>query len=222
MKLVFSAMALCGLAACGGSSVGGAGGGADMSPQVPTLSQFETSVRSFGATADRIDLLTDTVPRNIPSSGTSTFAGPALLSVEGFTNSYAMTGDSRLTINFANDDMSGGVTNFRGVDETGRGVNVAGQIAFTDGLVGSDDTSGLFAVDFNGNLTAGSDRIALDGIAIGNFEGNRTSGNIRTRAIQAVSGTSGSFIVDQGFPPSMTATMNGNTAIADFAFVGEN
>jgi hypothetical protein len=215
MKLVMSAIALASLAACGGA-------GTDLSPQVPTLSQFETSVRSFGATADNIDSMTDTVPRNIPSTGTSTFSGPALLSVDGFTNSYAMTGDSRLTVNFANDDMSGGVTNFRGVDENGRGVNVGGQIAFTDGLVGSDGTSGLFAVDFNGNLTAGSDRMALDGIAIGYFEGNRTSGSIRTRAIQAFSGTSGSFFADQGFRPSMTATMNGNSAVADFAFVGEN
>jgi hypothetical protein len=101
-------------------------------------------------------------------------------------------------------------------------VNVGGQINYTDGLVGSDTTSGLFVVDFDGNLTAGSDRIALDGVAVGNFEGNRTSGSIRTRALQAVSGTSGSFVVDQGVPVSMTATMNGSFAIADFAFVGEN
>ena len=94
MKLVMSAIALASLAACGGA-------GTDLSPQVPTLSQFETSVRSFGATADNIDSMTDTVPRNIPSTGTSTFSGPALLSVDGFTNSYAMTGDSRLTVNFA-------------------------------------------------------------------------------------------------------------------------
>lgn len=216
MKLVMSAIALASLAACGGA-------GTDLSPQVPTLSQFEASVRSFGATAERIDLLEDTGPNKVTlSTGTSTFRGPALLSVRSMADQYSMTGDSRLTINFANGNMNGGVTNLIGVNQVGRRVDVTGGVTYTDGDIGTGDNRGLFLVEYNGDLTAGSDQIAMEGIAVGQFEGNRTAGDIRMKALQATSGTSGSITVNEGLPVTMIATMNGNFAVADFAFVGEN
>ncbi len=222
MKIVMSAVALAGLVACGGS------GSTDMTPtkpstvSTPTFGQLETSVRGVEADQLRIANLTPTTTRNIPTSGTSTFTGGALLAVRRGQAEYNLVGDSALSVNFANGRMIGRANNFKGANSRGETFNAAGQLNYSGGQVGLGASPNVFVVNFDGNLAAGADTIGVNGVALGAFSGNRVNGSIRTKAVQGIAGTPGSLTVGQGIPPGMTATVNGQTAIGDFGFVGEN
>ena len=68
----------------------------------------------------------------------------------------------------------------------------------------------------------GGSTIVGDGTTIGYPDGNRVNGDIRTGAIQSVSGTVAAVAVGNGLPPGFTAAVNGKTAVADFILTSEN
>lgn len=216
MKFCACAATLALLTACGGS-------GTDMTPAVPTRAQLGTDINAILGDLNRIDDLAPTSTANMPTSGSSTFNGGALVIASRGNVEYNLIGDSSLTVNFANDSMSGQASNFRGFTGSGTLIAAPGQLTYSGGQIGIGGDANAFSLSYNGALNAGGDRLAMRGNATGFFSGNRTAGQVRTRAVQGVSGTVGS-ITDNlpGGTPNMTATVNGAPAVADFTLYGEN
>ena len=218
MKLFACAATLALLAACGGSNM-------DMTPatpRAPTLSDLYGDVSQLQGEVNRITAQTPTSARNMPTSGTSTFRGGAIVVANRGATEYNLIGDSALTVNFGTGQMSGQASGFRGFDNRGVTFAAPGQITYSGGQIGVGGVPSAFSLSYRGSLDAGGDRVALSGNATGAFGGNRTNGTIRTRSILGVSGTSGSLTVQSGGTPNMVATVNDAPAVADFSFFGQN
>lgn len=215
----FAGIAVLGLlAGCGG----GGTGTVDMSGTAPTIAQLQARFEKANAVQQEVEGYYATTPKNVPTSGSSTFTGPAVLGVDRGTASYFLMGDSALTMNFGTQAMSGQVKNLAGATGNGNTFAVGGQINYSTGRIGVLGDPVLFATQYSGNLTAGRDTIVVNGTLFGNFQGNRTQGAIRTRAIQAIDATPGSGLDQYGLPESMSVTVNGKPATGQFAIVGQN
>ena len=191
-------------------------------PGAPSISELSRDLTGLENDYDRISRMALTTERNMPTTGSSTFnGGAAVLATRGSTE-YNLIGDSQLTVNFATERMSGRASNFRGFTGNGRTFNAGGQLTYSGGQIGIGGDPRAFSLTYNGTLNAGGDQMALRGNATGLFSGNRSSGPIRTRAVQGISGTAGSITEQAGGTPNMTATVNGNPFVADFVFFGEN
>lgn len=212
----FAVLAL--VAACGGSGTGNV----DMGGTAPTLAELTDRANAADVLGTKISNYSPTSTANVPTSGTSTFRGPAALLIERGAVNYYMIGDSTLTMDFDKNAMSGNAKNFEGGTGSDRLFAASGQVNYTSGRIGTGLETGLFTTNYNGTLGVLGDTINIRGTALGNFQGNRVTGAIRTKAIQAVDGTPGSDVDLAGLPASMTATVNGKSAIGLFVMAGEN
>lgn len=227
----FVALALCALlTACGGGGTGNVdivptspAPGTPTPPVVsaPSVSALQSRLDAAAATRTAVSRLPLTTVANIPTAGSATFSGPALITAKRGAINYEMIGDSRLTMNFGTRQMGGNITNVAGRRGNGSTFAAPGQITYSTGQFPTGG-SRLFAVDYNGRVNAGGDQIALRGEAIGSFSGNRSSGPIRTTAIQAVDGSPGSDVAKATGLPNMTATVNGQAAVGQILIVGQN
>lgn len=215
MKRFVSFALLVLMAACGGS-------GTDMSGTPPTLDQLRARYDKALVVQQRVESYRATTDRNVPTSGSSTFTGPAVLGIAQGNASYLLMGDSTLTVNFGKQAMSGQVKNIDGITGNGKTFDVGGQINYGSGRLNVLGDPALFTTRYSGNLYTGSDSIVVNGTLFGNFQGNRTQGSIRTKAIQAIDVTPGFGLAQFGLPESMSVTVNGRPANGQFAIVGEN
>ena len=101
--------------------------------------------------------------------------------------SHHMVGDTRLGINFVSSQMDGEITN---IQDRRRNVNTFFAASQIDYDIGNFPTGrNIFDINYDGALTIGTNRIAIDGKAVGGFYKNSSRG--RTSAVQAIDGTLG-------------------------------
>ena len=235
-NMLAASVALIMLAACGGG-----GGGVDMvptsPPQTPTsgpstpgqptspsqpgaqpanpapsTNALQTRLDAAVAARRTVTALSSTPGANVPVNGTSTFSGPALLKVSRGSASYSIVGDSRLNLDFGSRQMSGAITNLQGSRGNGTTFSAPGRITYDTGAIRAGQN--VFTLDYDGSFSVGSDRIALDGRAIGGILGPNAS------AIQALDGTPGTDIV-KGSVPNMTVQVNGQPAVGELLIIGQ-
>jgi hypothetical protein len=190
-------------------------------PTAPTKNSLKARLDEAALARQSVSRLNQTEIANMPTSGSSTFSGPALLSVSQGGQTYEMVGDSRLAVNFGNREMTGGITNIEGQRSNGNTFAAPGKITYDNGRFSNQNRS-VFAVDYEGDLTVGNKKIAVDGTAIGAFAGNRPNATIKPSGIQAFDGTPGSTIGDSTGLTNMTATVNGQSAIGQILITGRN
>ena len=140
------------------------------------------------------------------------------MTVSRGTAAYQMIGDSRLGVNFGSRQMDGKITNIQGRRGNGKTFSAAGQIDYDTGNFPSGRS--VFGVDYSGLLTVGTDRIAIDGRAIGGFFGNPDGGG--TSAVQAIDGTPGTDAARSIGVSNMTTRLNGEAASGQIRIIGQN
>jgi hypothetical protein len=190
-------------------------------PTAPSRNTLQARLDEAIVVQSDLSKLNQTVSKNMPTSGSSTFSGPALLSVSQGGQTYEMIGDSKLAVNFGNSKMTGGVTNIEGRRSNGSTFAAPGKIAYDNGEFDSLNRN-VFAVDYAGSLAVGNKTIAVDGAAVGAFFGNRPNAAIKTSGFQALAGTRGSQIGNSTGLTNMTATVNGQPAIGQIFITGRN
>lgn len=188
----------------------------------PTSNALTARLNSALSARTAVARLPQTTVANTPTSGRSTFNGPALITVVQGTKNYSIVGDSRLTMDFDNRQMGGGITNLEGRTGDGSPFAATGTIDYSTGKFPNSGTSPVFGTAYKGNLNVADNTIALEGRAVGSFLGNRDSGTVRPRAIQALDGTAGSDVAKSAGFSNMTATINGRTATGQLLIVGQN
>ena len=236
-KMLAASIALIMLSACGG---GGAGGvdmvptnppqtpapgpsapgqptspsqpGAQPANPAPSTNALQARLDAAATARRTVSALSSTPRANVPVSGSSTFSGPALLKVSRGTASYSIVGDSRLNLDFGSRQMSGGITNLQGQRGNGTTFSAPGRITYDTGAIRAGQN--VFTLDYDGNLSVGNDRIALNGTAVGGILGANGS------AIQALDGTPGTDIVKNSIP-SMTVQVNGQPAVGEMLILGQ-
>lgn len=190
-------------------------------PTAPTKNSLTARLDEAAIARRTLSGLNQTTTANMPTSGSSTFSGPALLTVSQGGQTYEMVGDSRLAVSFGSRVMTGGISNIEGQRSNGSTFAAPGRISYDNGRFASGNRS-VFAVDYAGNLAVDNKKIAVDGTAIGAFYGNRTNTAIKPSGIQALDGTPGSTIGDTTGIRNMTATVNGQSAIGQILITGRN
>lgn len=183
----------------------------------PTVNALDARLDAAVAARNAVSNLAPTRAASVPTSGSATFAGPALMKVSKGAVSYEMVGDSRLAVNFGTHQMGGNITNIQGQRGNGTTFSAGGQIDYETGVFPTGRN--VFGVDYDGVITVGKDRIALDGRAVGGFYGNPSGGG--TSAIQAVDGTPGTEIIEGTRISNMTARLNGQPATGQILIIGQ-
>ena len=222
------------LAGCGG----GGTGNVSMDPATPSPGTSGTPGTTTPAVAptrnalngridkaltlqDSLSTLSQTTNANLPISGSSTFAGSALMAIDRGTTSYSMVGNSRLNVNFKTQTMTGAITNVEGRRADNTTFAAPGKITYGNAAFGDAGQAGLFTVDYAGNLKVDNDTISMSGKALGAFKGNRSGTAIPPQGIQAVDGTTGTAITKET-GARMTAKLNGAPAAGQIAITGKN
>ena len=178
----------------------------------PTADALQARLSDAATARKTVSALSSTPVANVPVSGSATFSGPALLKVSRGSASYFIVGDSRLNLNFGSRQMSGGITNMQGRRGNGTTFSAPGRITYDTGAIRTGQN--VFTLGYDGSLSAGNDRIALDGTAVGGILGPNGS------AIQALDGTPGTDIV-KGSIPNMTVQLNGQPAVGELLIIGQ-
>lgn len=122
-------------------------------------------------------------------NATAQFNGNAAICAPAPDCTNTLVGDLQLTADFGAGTMDGSATNFLNFDSEAEKVkNVSGQITFSNGVIGEENTND-FVMDANGSLTSGALDIDIDGQVDGTFKGT---------PIQGLKGTSlpGTIVVD--------------------------
>lgn len=184
----------------------------------PTANALKARLDAAAAARTTVSKLDLTRAASVPTSGSAVFSGPALMKVSKGPASYQMVGDSRLAVNFGSHQMDGKITNIQGQRGNGTTFSAAGEIDYDTGTFPTGRN--VFGVDYNGVITVGKDRIALDGTALGGFYGNPTGGG--TSAIQALDGTPGTQILNGVQISNMNASLNGQPATGEILIIGQD
>jgi len=191
-----------------------ANGGADAVPPPPmSLQAYDVQTASDDAAILRIAGNIDEGLRGIPGTNWSSVpvAGQALfLGIgQGAVGDLTFRGDAVVTIDFSEDDITGGIQNIVGADAT-RTYTGDGAIILSGGdlrLTRPTD----FAVDYAGTLDFGIATVELDGTMTGLLRGTRL-GVTQRSPIKALSAadTDGMALVD-GVPTDIDLTIVGET-----------
>ena len=222
------AAALLLLAGCGG----GGTGNVSMAPAkpstgtptpavAPTRNALKGRIDQAVALQNSLSTLSQTTNANLPISGSSTFAGSALMTIDRGTTSYSMVGDSRLNVDFKTQTMTGAITNVEGQRANNTTFAAPGKITYGNATFGDAGKASVFTVDYAGNLKVDNNDISMSGKALGAFYGNRSGTAIPPQGIQAVDGTTGTDIT-KGTGARMTAKLNGAPAAGQILITGKN
>lgn len=152
------------------TAVAMAAGCSDSSGSSASRPDYEDLSDEFDALATETEMVAVTEPSALPTSGGATYDGAMLISTSGAGGiPTELAGDLALTADFADDDISGRVTN---VASQG-GTEYDGSIRLDGGEIdrspGPDEYQ--FDYDVNGVLTAGSGDLTFEGDGVGFFGG---------------------------------------------------
>ncbi|SHF82961.1 hypothetical protein SAMN05444339_1158 [Loktanella atrilutea] len=185
----------------------------------PTRNVLNARITEAGRVRAELQSLDQTRIADVPTSGRSVFTGPAIMTVSQGAKSYQMVGDSRVAVDFGSRAVTGNVKNIQGRRENQSTFTASGGIDYSNGTLGTGRSANILAFDYAGNLKVGSDKIGLDGTAIGALYDNPASGKTPPQGLQALDGTPSSQIGQSVRTPNMTATVNGKTAVGQI-YVG--
>ena len=207
MSLMISTL----VSACGGATT-------------PNLAGLETRINSARAQADRINALSGTAFRAMPTHGAATFVGSAGLVIDPVEatdrDDIVVVGDARLTADFQNGAMTGRITNMvAATDITAAGavvstVNGAIEIGANTSVIGDDFDDNLtnranqWYADYGGTITVQGVNYAVEGNIDGEFKGTRTKPAAGLSAVKAVVGVdSDGFAVVNGRREEVAVTL---------------
>ncbi len=213
------------LAACGGGGDGmvpvtsNPSGSGTPTPKAPSQDSLTARLEEAAFARRTLSDPEQTTGASIPASGSSTFSGPALLTVSQGGQKYEMVGDSKLAVSFSREEMTGGITNFEGRRTNGSTFTAPGKIEYDNGIFFNQS---VFAVDYAGSLAVDNKKIAVDGAAFGAFLRSSSNATTKPSGIQAFDGTSDSTIGKSTGITNMTATVDGKSAIGEILITGRN
>lgn len=156
---------------------------------VESNERFEQQADAALARVNRISALSPTSADRIPASGTSTFRGPAGISVtRGITSTepdYLILGDATVNARFGDETMKGNIANLRGIAPLGGNRAVRADVSGTVTLGANGSSIGdnpattpreapnSWTSNFRADLEIDGQQVTSSGRIGGTFVGNR-------------------------------------------------
>lgn len=150
----------------------GCGGGADYAEAYAARSDANNAM------LDRLDARFNTAFDGMPTAGSATYTGYAVIKhSDGVSDDAQFLGDASVTADFANGTVEGQASNFGGWHNNSAVGSYSGSVVLSGGVIGINRPNDLGAY-FSGTLVRGADTIVIDGGMIGDFKGTPIIGAI--------------------------------------------
>jgi hypothetical protein len=126
------------------------------------------------ALRDATEDLVVTPLADLPTTGTATYEGTALIALDAIGGGSAseLIGTAAITADFAASTLSGEAGGFYGTVDGGEVAAFEGQIFVSQGTINRTGTGDQIGADVNGTLQGGGDTLVVDGTVAGNFLGD--------------------------------------------------
>jgi hypothetical protein len=127
------------------------------------------------ALRDATEFLSVTDAVDLPTTGSATYEGTALIAMDAPTGGVAseLIGDASIVADFEAATVSGQADGFYGTVNGGDVAAFEGTIFVSQGTIDSSNVGNdQIAADVNGTLSGGGDTLVVDGAVAGNFLGD--------------------------------------------------
>lgn len=174
---------------------------------------------------ERLDELAPTTENNMPSTGTASYTGSAVIAIDprSFSeiDNIGIVGDATLEVSFSGPGtVTGRIDNYQAVTGAGSDlqfrVPASGRIdiGLDESQVGTATANNNWGADYRGNINVDGRNYTVDGILTGGFLGNRTSDPTPERITKGIVGTNVPLatqyaIPDTGLPAPIEITVFG-------------
>lgn len=134
----------------------------------PDVTAFTALQDETLALRDEVEFLTVATASEIPITGSATYDGTALIALDSIVDGSELIGDAVITADFANDTVSGGMSDFYGTINGGDVTAFAGELFIGKSEI---DTSGgdQITAKLDGALQGGSNTLNVNATLNGNF-----------------------------------------------------
>jgi hypothetical protein len=177
-RIILIAAVGLGISACGGGSGGSGTGTPPLSQSLPPGVAARESL--FDAASGRLSARSNTAfvapfIEGMPSDGTATYEGILFVELDTAALATELYGVARVSADFKESTMSGGVTNFFGTDRNGSEAPYTGSVALSNGDIGVTRPND-FDLDYNGSLNGNGEIVLLSGTLDGDFKADPIRG----------------------------------------------
>lgn len=174
---------------------------------------------------ERLQGLAPTTENNMPTTGSASYTGSALLRLDPNTfaefDDIAIVADAAIDVDFSGaGNVTGRIDGYEAVTGAGTALQTrvpsSGEILIgeDESLVGTAGLNNAWAADYRGNINVDGTNYIVDNVLIGGFLGNRTRDPTPERITKGIVGG-----IDT-LPPQF-ATSNGVRTPFDIVVIGE-